>query len=132
MRDLIVQFQKITAYVLIVLMAVVIGFSTINLVVLVFNDLVHYGLEFLQQTELKILFGLFLLILLAFELLEMIKVYLEDNVFQVEVVYLAAIIAVVRKILLLDIEKTEPNIFFGIGFVVLSLAGGLYLIRKKH
>lgn len=131
MKNFAILFQKFIAWVLIALMSVVIGFSTLDLSVMVVKDITSHGLGFLQETELKDIFGMFLLILLAFELLDMIRVYLDDHIFHVEVVYLAAIIAVVRKILLLDIDKTEPIIFFGIGFVVLSLAGGLFLIRKR-
>jgi uncharacterized membrane protein (DUF373 family) len=130
MNKLATVFQKLISFILIALMGVVIAVSTLDLGVLIFNDIATHGIGFLVESELKEIFGLFLMILLAFELLDMIRVYIEEHVFHVEVVYLAAIIAVVRKILLLDIQKTEPVVFFGIGFVIIALAGGLHLIRK--
>ena len=45
---------------------------------------------------------------------------------------LVAITAITRKIVILDSAKTEPIVLFGIGFIVLALTVGYYLIRRTR
>lgn len=60
--------------------------------------------------ELMDLFGVFLLVLIGIELLDTIKVYLKENVVNVEVVVLVAIIAVSLSQPMTDkIKKESPN-----------------------
>jgi uncharacterized membrane protein (DUF373 family) len=78
--------------------------------------------------------GAFLLVLIGVELLDTIKAYFKENAIHVEIVVLLAVIAVARKVILLD--PTEMTGFeygfemMGIGVIVVGLAAGYYLIKK--
>ena len=78
--------------------------------------------------------GAFLLVLIGVELLDTIKAYFRENTIHVEIVVLLAIIAVARKVILLDPAEMSGNEFgfelMGIGVIVVGLAGGYYLIKK--
>jgi uncharacterized membrane protein (DUF373 family) len=78
--------------------------------------------------------GAFLLVLIGVELLDTIKAYFHENTIHVEIVVLLAIIAVARKVILLDPSGMSANEFgfelMGIGVVVVGLAAGYYLIKK--
>ena len=43
---------------------------------------------------------------------------------------LVALMAVTRKVVILDAKKVDPLAIFGIGLLVLSLARGYYLLRE--
>ena len=68
------------------------------------------------------------------KLLDTIKAYFSENTIHVEIVVLLAIIAIARKVILLDPTSVSGTDFglelTGIGAVVLGLAGGYYLIKK--
>ncbi|TVR87199.1 MAG: hypothetical protein EA411_08280 [Saprospirales bacterium] len=76
------------------------------------------------------IFGIFLLVLIGIELLDTIKVYFKENVIHVEVVILVALIAIARKVIVLDFDYYSGIEILGISSIILSLAGGYYLLKK--
>ena len=46
--------------------------------------------------------------------------------------FLVALTAVTRRIVVMDTGKMDAVLMFGIGFLVIALAVGYYLIRKKR
>lgn len=75
-------------------------------------------------------FGGFLSVLIGIELLHTIKMYLKEDVVHVEIVLLVALIATSRHVIDLDIAHLEPLRLIGISMLILTLAGGYYLIKK--
>ena len=124
-------YQKGIYYILIGLLAVIIGFSVIELTFLVLQGLFFDDSRLrLENHEILSVLGLFLLVLIGLELLETIRTYVEDHRVHVEVIMLVALIAVARKIILLDSGEIDPFFLIGIGFIVLALSAGYYLIKK--
>ncbi len=75
-------------------------------------------------------FGVFLLVLIGIELLDTIKVYFKKHIIHVEVVMLVALIAISRKIIVMDYEKFSGLELLGIATIIVALAGGYFLIKK--
>ncbi|MDD4255640.1 MAG: phosphate-starvation-inducible PsiE family protein [Methanofollis sp.] len=124
-------YQKGIYYVLIGLLAIIIGFSVIELAYLVFQGLLFDESRLrLENHEILGVLGLFLLVLIGIELLETIRTYIEDHRIHVEVILLVALIAVARKIILLDSGEMNDLTLIGIGFVIIALSGGYYLVKK--
>lgn len=124
-------YQKGIYYILIGLLAIIIGFSVIELAILIIQGLLFDGSRFrLENHEILGVLGLFLLVLIGLELLETIRTYIEDRRIHVEVIMLVALIAVTRKIILLDSGEIDNFSLFGIGFAVIALSGGYFLIKK--
>ena len=116
--------------VLVVLMAIVVVMSIIGLGRMIVTDILTVqGLIFSISTLMDI-FGFFLLILIGIELLETIKAYITDNEIRVEIVLLVGIMAIARKVIILDLTKTPSLSLIGVGVIIISLAGGYYLIRR--
>jgi uncharacterized membrane protein (DUF373 family) len=87
------------------------------------------------NTTLFELFGLFLNVLIALEILENITAYLRKHVIQVELVIVTSLIAVSRKIIILDLEKKGSDDLIALAVAVLSLAIGYFIVHntnKKH
>ncbi len=78
------------------------------------------------------IFGLFLNILIALEILENITAYLKKHVVQVELVIITSLIAVARKIILLDFEKIEGAELISLAIAIFALSGSYWLIRKVN
>ena len=86
----------------------------------------------LDIDELLTYFGLFFMILIGLELLETIKMYLTEDQIHVEVVMLVALIAVCRKVILLDLNYIEPMAVIGLALIIVSLGGSYFLVRRAH
>jgi uncharacterized membrane protein (DUF373 family) len=125
-------FETMIVYVLTVLMAVTVLFSTVELAILLWKDLATPPYLILDMNELLELFGFFLLILLGMELLETIKAYLSDGVIHVEVVMIVAIIAIARKVTILDVKAADGATLAGMGILLAALTGTYVYIKKIH
>jgi uncharacterized membrane protein (DUF373 family) len=84
------------------------------------------------NTELFQLFGLFLNVLIALEILENITAYLRKNVAQIELVIVTSLIAVSRKIIILDLEKKDSNDLIALAIAVFSLSISYFVIRQAN
>jgi uncharacterized membrane protein (DUF373 family) len=78
------------------------------------------------------LFGLFLNVLIALEILENVAAYLKKNIIQVELVLVTSLIAVSRKIIILDLEKKDSNDLIALSIAVFSLSLSYMMIRFAH
>ncbi|YAF97965.1 MAG: phosphate-starvation-inducible PsiE family protein [Nodularia sp. CChRGM 3473] len=114
-----------------ILMVLVILVAIGELGIFLVNELftVPYG-QF--NTTLFTIFGLFLNILIALEILENITAYLRKHVFQVELVIVTSLIAIARKIIILDLEKVTGFDIIGLGFAVLALSISYLIIRLSN
>jgi uncharacterized membrane protein (DUF373 family) len=68
------------------------------------------------------LFGLFLNVLIALEILENITAYLRKQVIQVELVIVTSLIAVARKIIIFDLEKKGSDDLAALAVTVFALS----------
>jgi uncharacterized membrane protein (DUF373 family) len=134
MIELVNKFEKgVYAVLMALLMLVLIG-SLIDLVWLLYDALIITTPALLESRELIAVLGAFLLVLIGVELLDTIKAYFRENTIHVEIVVLLAIIAVARKVILLDPAGMTGFEFgfelMGIGVIVVGLSAGYYLIKK--
>jgi uncharacterized membrane protein (DUF373 family) len=78
-------------------------------------------------------FGLFLDILIALEILENITAYLKKHVIQVELVIATSLTAVARKIILFDFKETKGEFdLFGLAAATIALSVGYWLVRQSN
>jgi uncharacterized membrane protein (DUF373 family) len=134
MIEIVNKFEKIVYAILMGLLMLVLVASVIELVWYIFLSLSNEPIYLLESHELIAVLGAFLLVLIGVELLDTIKAYFSENTIHVEIVVLLAIIAIARKVILLD-PSTVSGIEFGIeligiGVIVICLAGGYYLIKR--
>lgn len=87
--------------------------------------------DFLISTLLDI-FGLFLSVLIALEIMENITAYLRKHVVQVELVIVTSLTAVARKIIILDLEKVTGVDIIGLSIAILALSISYFIVRSIH
>ena len=132
MLDYVKMFERIIIISLVVLMTAVVFLSALELGWIIVKDIITPPVVLLEIEELLEIFGMFLLVLIGIELLEMIKAYLIDNVVHVEVVFMVAIIAIGRKVVVLDVKDLPSVTLIGISSIILALSLGYYLIKRKR
>lgn len=125
------SIEVIVSKVLSLLMVLVILFAVIDLTYFIVYELFSDSEGLFKATLFKI-FGLFLNILIALEILENITAYLKKHVLQVELVIVTSLIAVARKIIILDIDKTSGLDIIGLGIAILSLSISYWIIRSAN
>ena len=127
-------FEKIVYAILMGLLMIVIVISLIDLAWLMYKSLVVTSQYLLETPKLIVVLGAFLLVLICIELLDTIKAYFKENTIHVEIVILLAIIAISRKVILLDptgMTGVEYGFeMMGIGVIVISLAAAYYFLKK--
>lgn len=129
-KTLVDHIERFIIRVLILLMAILLVAATIELAYQTFTSL-FFSEHFLINTDgIMDLFGVFLLVLIGIELLDTIKVYFKKNVVHVEVVILVAIIAIARKVIVLDFEKYDGLELLAIGVIIVALSVSYYMIKK--
>ncbi len=85
---------------------------------------------FLDFKEFLHVFGYFLLILIALELMSSVRIRLHSNDSKIEIMFLIAITAMARKIVLMDSKTAEPLYLLGVAALVMSLSVGYYLVKR--
>jgi len=124
------KFERIIVSTLLVMMAVTILLATIELAWLIIKDVITPPIILLDINELLDIFGLFLLVLLGIELISTLKTYLIENAIHVEVVFAVALIAIGRKVIILDVKEISSLSLLGIGAIIISLSVGYFLVKR--
>lgn len=122
-------FERIIVVGLLGMMMLAVLASAIELAFVLVQELLKPPFMRLNVDEMLEVFGFFLMVLIGLELLETIKSYLEENRVHAEVVFLVAIVAVSRKIIILDYENTATEILFGMAVLIIALGLGYFLVR---
>ncbi|MDA0266998.1 MAG: phosphate-starvation-inducible PsiE family protein [Cyanobacteria bacterium] len=126
------QVEGIVARVLSLAMIVVVIVTIMDLGVVLFQSLMHPDAAGFFNTTLTEIFGLFLSVLIALEILENITAYMRQHVVQVELVIATALVAVGRKLIILDLEKVSGVSLIGLSSAILALAVSYLIVRNVH
>jgi uncharacterized membrane protein (DUF373 family) len=126
------KIERIIAIALLILMGIVVASATVEVAYEIVTGLMDPPGFFLGVSELFEVFGLFLMVLIGLELMTSIHMYLDDQKIHAEMMFLVALTAVTRKIVIMDSSAMDPMLVFSIGFLVITLASGFYLIRKNR
>lgn len=125
-------FERVMVVSLLVMMMLVIVLAAIDLGWIIIQDIITPPIILLEIGELLEIFGLFLLILIGIELLETIKVYFETRRVGIDIVLEVAMIAIARKVIVLEADEYGGVTVLGIAALVLALGAGYYLVRRAR
>lgn len=125
------KFERVIMTALIVMMILVVFLASIELGWLIIWDIITPPYILLEIHELLDIFGLFLLVLLGIELIHTLKTYLTENEIHVEVVFIVALIAIARKVIILDVKELPSLTLLGIAAIIISLSIGYFFIKKQ-
>jgi uncharacterized membrane protein (DUF373 family) len=126
------KLEKLIIASLMLMMAVVVVLATVELAWLIIKDVTTPPLLILEINELLEIFGVFLLVMIGLELLETIQIYYTDRVIRLEVVMVVALIAVSRKVIVLDYKELSSMTLTHVAALVAALAFAFFLVRKTR
>ncbi|MGQ9838896.1 MAG: phosphate-starvation-inducible PsiE family protein [Cyanobacteriota bacterium] len=127
----IAHLEKLISKLLSILMIGLILVAVVDLARFLLMDLLMEPIGFFTTTLIEI-FGLFLNILVALEILENITAYLQKQMIHVELVIVTSLIAVARKIIIFDFEKLGELDLIGLAAATLALSVSYWLVRQAN
>ena len=134
MERLFDDIEKYIAVALLGLMSVIVISATLEVAYVVATTVFEPPGFFIGVRDLFDIFGLFLMVLIGLELMTSIQSYLkaDDRKIHPEWMLLVAMTAITRKVVILDANVIDPMLLFGIGFVIIALSVGYYLVGQDR
>ena len=114
--------------VLAILMTLVIIWGVIDVGYVIYSKIITPPLGLMTISDILAVFGAFMAVLIAIEIFLNITVYLREDAIHVKIVMATALMAIARKIIILDFEKVEPSYIWAAATVILALSVGYWLI----
>ena len=127
------RFEYGVSLVITALIGAVIVVAVVHLTARIGMLLVFGLADPLDHTAFQTIFGLILTVLIAVEFNHSLVSVLErrDGVVQVRTVLLIALLAVVRKFIVLEVPDVQPLTLIGLALTALSLGGVYWLVRDQ-
>jgi len=126
------RFEQIVALVLTALIAVVILAALVHLAFRIVLLLMFGLVDPADQTVFQAIFGMIMTVLIALEFNHSLLGVLgrQHSIIQVRTVVLIALLALVRKFMIIDATKVDPLAILGLAAAVLAL-GAVYLLVRE-
>jgi uncharacterized membrane protein (DUF373 family) len=126
------KFERIVVATLILMLALVILLSLVELGWVLVREISKPPIFILEIHELLELFGLFLLVLIGIELLETMKKYYTEGRVELDVIISVSLIALGRKIITMDPKAYDPLTLVGLAAIILALIAGYWVINRTR
>lgn len=123
---------KVAVKILAILMVVVIFFGVADVFYVLYQNLTKAPFMMLSISGIFTTFAAFLVVLIAIEIYQNIVLYLRTDVIPIKLVIATALMAIARKVIILDFATTSTMEAFAIAGVVLALGITYYLVGQHH
>lgn len=114
--------------ILAVLMTAVIFWSVADVLLVLYEKLSEPPVFLLDMSDIFQVFAAFLAVLIAIEIFANITLYLRDDVIHVKLVVATALMAIARKVIVLDLSILEPSYLYAIAAIVIALGITYWLL----
>lgn len=129
------KFEKIVFYILSSIIVLYIAVEIIELVyqfgkaLLTKNENSNRLLITKEQTAMVL--PVFFNVLIAIELIDTFNVYIKEHSIRVQSILLIGLIAIGRKLLILDVGHSDGLHNIGLASIIIALSAGFYLLKKS-
>ena len=127
------RFEQVISFIISLVVSAVIVVALVHLIITI-AELIALGfVDPTQQEVFQTIFGMVLTVLIAIEFNHSIVHGLQrqHGIVQVRTVMLIAILALVRKFIVIDAAHAEPMTILGLAAAVLALGAVYWLIREQ-
>jgi uncharacterized membrane protein (DUF373 family) len=114
-----------------VLMTFVILWAVADVLLVLYEELTAPPFMLLTISDILALFGAFMAVLIAVEILINILIYLRDDVIHVKIVMATALMAISRKVIIMDLTKLSADYVFAVAAMTLAMSIGYWLVVVK-
>ncbi|MGK0408661.1 MAG: uncharacterized membrane protein (DUF373 family) [Shewanella psychromarinicola] len=118
--------------ILAVLMVLVIFWSVADVVYVIYSKVIVPPYFLLDAEDILETFGAFMLVLIAVEIFINIRLYLGSNIIPVELVIATALMAVARKVIVLDLKLVSSEHIIGLALVTIALGVSYWLVKQRN
>ncbi len=123
---------KIAVKLLAVLMVLVIFWGVADVIYVLYKNLMAPPFMLLSIADIFKTFAAFLAVLIAIEIYQNIVLYLRTDVIPIKLVIATALMAIARKVIIIDFKELSSLDIFATASVVLALGITYYLVGKHH
>lgn len=124
----------------------VINFSVLCLAIMmtlvIFLGVLDVGWEIIEKlkkppymlmniSDILATFGAFMAVLIAIEIFINITIYLRDDIIHVKIVMATALMAIARKVIILDFTVITPDYVYATAALVLAMSIGYWLVVRQ-
>ena len=134
MEKFVTQFEKYISYALMAIAMMGIVYLTIDLFWAFGNRILHsvQHQEFEHEMKGRPVPALFFTILLWLEILQSVRIFSKDHSIKLKIIIIVGIIAVTRKILLMDMSEVDPMSELAVAALIVALSIGYFLISRSE
>ncbi len=127
------KFEHGVVMLLTALIAVIIALAVWNLMLKVAVSVVYTNFDPTEYAVFQALFGMIFTVIIALEFKRSLLVIAErkQSIVQVRTVILIALLAVVRKLMIVDLSNTDASQLFALAATVLALGSVYWLVRDQ-
>jgi len=127
------KFEHVVVLVLTFIIAIIIAFAMWNLVLKIAESIWASGFDPTDYAVFQALFGMIFTVIIALEFKRSLLVMAErhQSVVQVRTVILIALLAIVRKLLIIDLATTDAAQLFALATAIVALGGVYWLVRDQ-
>ena len=112
------------------LMIIVIIFGVIDVGWTIYQRFVAEPRFILTMGDVLATFGAFMVVLIAIEIFKNIVLYLRDDVIHVKIVLATALMAIARKVIILDYDELDSMYIFATGIVLIATGITYFFVHK--
>lgn len=123
---------KIAVKALAILMVFVIFWGVGDVIFVLYQNLMAPPVMLLSITDIFKTFAAFLAVLIAIEIFQNIAMYLRTDIIPIKLVLATALMAIARKVIIIDFKDLSPMYIFATAAVVLALGVTYYLVGIHH
>jgi uncharacterized membrane protein (DUF373 family) len=127
------KFEHLIITLLTAIIAAIVGAATWQLILHTFALVRSHLLDPRDAQVFQTVFGMVLTVLIAMEFKHSLLIVLHQqrDIVQIRAVVLIALLAMVRKFIILDIYQTQPSVVFALAAASLSLGIVFWLVRNE-
>jgi uncharacterized membrane protein (DUF373 family) len=123
------RFETWINWAVLLMMAVVVLMLASGFAIDLWRDLITLPSGEMSNEQVYGIFADLLLVLIGLELMHTVKVYLQDHTVHVEVILAVALVALARKVIVVNLKDQGSSI--GLALLIIALAGGHWLLRRS-
>jgi len=121
---------KVSVRLLAILMVFVIIMGVVDVGWTLYEKLMAAPRYILTISDMLATFGAFMAVLIAIEIFINITIYLRDNVIHVKIVIATALMAIARKVIILDLDTTPAEYLWGMALIVVAMSVAYWVVQR--
>jgi uncharacterized membrane protein (DUF373 family) len=124
------MFETWVNFAVLLMMALVVLILTAGLAIDIVRDIMSYPTGAITTEQVFGIFGDLLLILIGLELMDTVKGYLKDHKVHVEAILTVAMVALARKVIVVNVKDYQAGAV-GLALLIVALAASHWLLLQR-